>query len=213
MAPARRRARQPVAGAQPARHVGAVGLLGHVVAGALEGARPAAAADPLVLAGAALALERLEVAQVGEQRRRAPDVAEGLLANVAGRLVEVAAGLHLADVRDEAEADAGQAAAAQRVQAAVRVRVHLERGAVGPGALAHDPPVVRHVGRLEEQRRRALRVVDPVEGALVVVGVELLVGELLAAAGRHQHEGVEAHRAELLGQRQQARQVAPRSGA
>ncbi len=92
------------------------------------------------------------------------------------------------------------------------VGVDLEPDALGPGALAHDPPVMRHVGRLEEQRRRALRVVDPVEGALVVVGVELLLGQILAAPGGHQHEGVEAHRAELLGQRQQARQIAPRSG-
>ena len=61
------------------RHVGAVRLLGHVVAGRLVGARPAAAADLLELAGAALALElrrsRAGAANSGDSRQISGNVA------------------------------------------------------------------------------------------------------------------------------------------
>ena len=154
-AASRRCAAQPGAH-QPRGHVGAVGLLGQVVAGALVGARPAAAADPLVLAGAAFALERVEVAQLGEQRRL---VARSRRRSARARCRRPCRSSRRAAPAPTCEMKQKPTPARQprleRVHAAVGVRVHGELAALRLGALTHDPPVVRHVGRLEEQRARA----------------------------------------------------------
>jgi len=85
--------------------------------------------------------------------------------------------------------------------------MHLELAALRPGALSHDAPVVRHVGRLHEQVALLLGVVHPLQGALVLLRRQFLLLQLLAAAGGDQHEGMEADGAEVLRQLEQVGQV------
>ena len=213
----------PPLAATPHGLVDAIGLLGQVVTGDFVGPGPATAAHPPILADAALPLQQRDIAQVLEERRTAPDLGELLLLHVARHDVEVAAGLHLPDVADEAEAGAGQAALGMAVHVAVtvplahpaghgrvRVGMHLELlqvGAVGFRPLPHDAVVVGSVGGLEEDLGGLLAIVDPVQRALVVFRREFLRPQRLPPTRRHQQEGMEGHRSQILGQGQQVVEV------
>ena len=112
------RGRKPPSGLSPRRPcgpsfcpVGAVVVLGHVVAVVVvRRARPAAAAMLLVVALAAVA--RRKPACAGARTRgSSPSTVEGLLAHVAGVLGHVRARAHDALAADDAVGEAGQAAA------------------------------------------------------------------------------------------------------
>ena len=91
--------------------VGAVVVLGHVVAVVVvRRARPAAAAMLLVVALAAVAAVSLR-AQALEHGACCPDLIEGLLSHIAGVLGHVRAWAHDALAADNAVGEAGQAAA------------------------------------------------------------------------------------------------------
>ena len=96
-----------------------------------------------------------------------PDLAEGLTPDVARLDIQVATALDTADVRDEAEACAGQAPSTERVHHTVRVgRFRYTCSLV---SLQEHPHVVGCVGWLEEQAIAHFRllVADPVEDRLV----------------------------------------------
>ena len=103
------------------RLVDAARVLRQVVAGRGERARATAAADHAVLAAAAAAPE-LARPQVGEHRRARPDLAEGVLAQVAGLGRHVRARRQLAVGRDPAVVDPARAARAVAEHRRVRRR-------------------------------------------------------------------------------------------
>ena len=107
----------------------------HVIAGDGLGPSPAATADPVVFADAALALVGRLIAKLQKLRRAAPDFRERRLPHLAAIQVEVAARLDLTHGRDEAEAGTAEAAAGH---------VLLANGA--PGAVGPWPLVVPHTG-------------------------------------------------------------------
>src|SRR5262245_24741339 len=103
----------------PTIEVGAIGaerFFGEKRSGVRVGPGATAAADGAVAAVAALAFERVRIAQLREHGRVAPDVAELLTAGVAGGDGQVAARVDLSFVRHEADAGAGQAALCHRRQ-------------------------------------------------------------------------------------------------
>jgi len=123
-----------------------------------------------------------------------PDLGKRGLADISADGAQEAAGLDVARVGDEAEADAAQAAARDGVQA---VGLERHRRAFLGGALAQDAVIVRRAGRLELERGFAALVVKPVQGALILIGVDGLVDDVLAAAGGDQQKDVVGHGAQL----------------
>src|SRR3954453_16945130 len=101
----------PVSGRVEIGSIRAEWLLGEKASGGRIGAGAAAAAQCLIAALAALALERIGVPQLLEHRRVVPDVLEVMLPRVAGADRQVAARIHVAFVGDEAHRGTGQAAA------------------------------------------------------------------------------------------------------
>ena len=83
----------------------AEGFLGHGVIGHAVGAGAAAAADLMVFAHAALAFVGALVAELEEPWGLFPEFGEGRFAYVAAVQRKVAAGLELAGMADEAEAE------------------------------------------------------------------------------------------------------------
>jgi len=92
-------------------------LFSQVVTGGLEGPCTATAADPFELALAAFALQAVIIPQGLENLRMLPDVAEGGLPNVSAEGGEETAGLDVADMGDEAEADTAEASAGDGIEA------------------------------------------------------------------------------------------------
>ncbi len=74
-------------------------------------------------------------------------------------------------------------------------------------ALAEDAVIMRRAGGFEVERQAAALVINPVEGFLVLLRRKLLVGQLLAAAGRHQQERVEGDGADFDRQPEDVRQL------
>src|SRR5512139_686094 len=95
---------------------------------------------------------------------------------------------------DEEEGAAAEAAAAHGVQS---VGLHRDGLAVRPGPLTHDALIVGCTGGLELERHPAALIVEPVEGSLVVGGVDLLLPEILGPAGWNEEEDVMRHRPKL----------------
>ena len=151
----------------------------------------------MVFAHAAFALVFFLVAELQELGRGAPDFGKGFFAHLAAVEVQVAAGLHLAHGRDEAEARATQAAARHGVHAE---GIRGDGDAFGLGPLAHDPVVVGGAGGLQVHARGFAEVVEPVEHLFVFLGRDDLGPKLRGPARGHEQENVPGGGAELFGE-------------
>src|SRR5512143_611559 len=186
------------------RLVGAEGLGGKVVAGYGVGPGSAAAADPAVLANPAFAVVVVEVAHLEEECRGVPYLRERFLLDVARLFFEKPADLHLAHMRYEREALAAHASLGHGVEP---VRFRSDRLALLFLALAEDAVVVRGAGWLELDRDLVPHFIKPLERALIFLGRDLLVRQLLAPARRHQEEWMVRDGAQADDHLQKLRQV------
>jgi len=151
------------------------------------------------LAGAAVAAEAGRVAEGSEERRVQVELGEAPVADVPHREGQEAAAADVADVGDEREPVAGQAAARHRRQP----RRHALRPplAAVAGALHLDAAEVGGADLLDRERRVPLEPVEPAQDPLLLGRRQLLVGEQAAPAGRDEEEELPAGRAELADER------------
>ena len=136
----------------------------------------------------------VEVAHLFEELRLVPYLRKGLLLDVAGLFLEEPADLDLADVGYESKALAAHAALGHGVETMGLGRDGL---ALFLFTLPEDAIVVGRAGRLELDGNLVAHLIEPLERALVFLGRDLLVRELLAAACGHEQEWMVGHGAEL----------------
>jgi hypothetical protein len=171
--------------------MGAEGLGAEGIAGRLIGAGSASAADVEELAGATLASVGGEVAKLAEERGGFPDVAEGPLPDVAAGAVEVATGLHVPGIGDEAEGFACKTSS----------------GGGGDMALSEDAVEMRGARGSDLDGGLGEAVGEPLENLLVAFRIELEGLEVGGTARGDEEEDVVGDGPEADGELENPRQL------
>ena len=99
------------------RLIDAVRFLCHVVSGDFVGPGPATSADLSELTSSAFSLIAIDIPKISEDLRVSPDLLKRLFSHISTVQFEIAAGLHLTDMGDEAEGDTSQTSSGHGIQA------------------------------------------------------------------------------------------------
>jgi hypothetical protein len=170
--------------------INAVGFLRHKISKAFIGPGPAASTDFSELTPSAFSFIAVYISEILENLGGFPDLRKRFFSRISAVQFEVAAGLNLPDVRDEAERDPSQTTPRHGIQPML-LRSDLLALLLAP--LPENTMIVRGTRGLELEGDSFPLLIKPVERFFVVEGRYLLILKLLPSSCGNQEEDVMSH--------------------
>jgi hypothetical protein len=154
------------------RLIDAIGLLSHIISGDFIGPCPTASADLSELTPPTLPMITIYISKILEDFTVCPDLLERLLPHISTIHFEIAAGLYLAHMGDEAEGDTSQTSSSHGIQSKLFLR-NLLSFLLRP--FSEDTVVMGGTGGLELERDMVFLLIKPVEDFFVIQSRYLLI--------------------------------------
>jgi hypothetical protein len=169
------------------RLINAVGFFCHIISKALIGPGTAASADFSELASSAFSLIAIHIAKILENLRGLPNLFKRFFSQISAVHFQIAAGLHLTDMGDEAEGDTSQTTPGHGIQSI------LLRGDLLPlffGPLPENAIIVGSTGGLQLEGDMIPLLIKPVERFFIIESRYFLIHKFLSPSGGNQEEDV-----------------------
>jgi hypothetical protein len=174
--------------------VNAIRFFAHVVPKAFIGPGTTASTDFSVFTDSTFPFIAIRVPEIEKDRGVVPDLFERLFPHSSTVQFQIATGLNLTRMGEEAEGDPSQTTPGHGIQS-VLLRCDLLPLFLGP--LAEDPVIMWGTGGLQLERNPFPLLVKPVERFFIVEGGDLLILKLLSPSGGNQEEDVMGYRTKV----------------
>ena len=176
------------------RLIDTVRFLCHIISGDFIGPGPASPADLAEFTPSAFSLITVCVPETLEDLGIDPDLPKGGFLDVSAVEFQVATGLNLTHMGNEAEGDASETSPGHGIES---VFLGRDLFALLFGPLTQNAIIMGGAGRLELKGNFVSLFIEPVKRLFIILGRDLLILELLPPARWNQEKDVKGHGTEI----------------